>query len=586
MKTTIRTHSCGELTNKDVNKKVILCGWVHSSRDHGGVIFTDLRDRYGLTQLVFDPKFNKEAYKEAEKLKREFVIKVNGVVKARKKGMINKKIKTGEIEVFINTLEVLNESLTPPIEIDDNKEANEDLRLKYRYLDLRRPKMVKQLELRHKAAQAVREYFDKEKFIEVETPILVRATPEGARDYIVPSRVHPGKFYALPQSPQLYKQILMVSGFDRYYQLPRCLRDEDLRADRQPEHTQIDIEMSFITEEDIYTIIEGLIKHVFKKVLNTDVKTPFQRITHKEAMEKYGIDKPDLRFGLEIIDITEIAKESSFQVFKQAEKIKCINVPNSNFSRKEIDSLIEFATKNNAKGLSWIKYDGKNLESSIVKFFNEKLQKEIIKKTSANKDSLLLFIADDEAIVNEVLSKLRVELAQKLNLIKNEYKFCWVTSFPLFEWNEEEQRLQPCHHMFTMPKLDDIKLLEKDPGKVHGQLYDLVLNGVELGSGSIRIHRRDIQQKVMKVIGLEESELEHKFGFLLNAFKYGAPPHGGIALGFDRLTALMCNYNDIREVIAFPKNKAAQCPMDESPSQIDEKQLKEAHIKTDTVKSK
>jgi len=586
MKTTIRTHSCGELTKKDVSKNVILCGWIHSSRDHGGVIFIDLRDRYGLTQLVFDPKFNKESYKEAEKLRREFVIKANGVVKARKKGMINKKIKTGEIEVFIKSIEILNESSVPPIEIDDNKEANEDLRLKYRYLDLRRPKMVKQLELRHKAAQAVREYFDKEKFIEVETPILVRATPEGARDYIIPSRVHPGKFYALPQSPQLYKQILMVSGFDRYYQLPRCLRDEDLRADRQPEHTQIDVEMSFITEEDIYKTIEGLIKHVFKKILNIEIKTPFQRITHKEAIEKYGVDKPDLRFGLEMIDITEIAKKSSFQIFKQAQKTKCINVPNSNFSRKEIDSLIEFAAKNNAKGLSWIKYDGKNLESSIVKFFNEKLQKEIIKKTNANKDSLLLFIADDEAIVNEVMGKLRTELAQKLNLIKNEHEFCWITNFPLFEWNEEEQKLTPCHHMFTMPKLDEIKLLEKEPGKVHGQLYDLVLNGVELGSGSIRIHRRDIQQKVMKVIGLNEKELEHKFGFLLNAFKYGAPPHGGIALGFDRLVALMCGYNDIREVIAFPKNKAAQCPMDESPSQIDEKQLKEAHIKTDTVKNK
>ncbi len=585
LKTSLRTNTCGELTKKDLDKEITLCGWLHSSRDHGGVIFIDLRDRYGITQIVFDPKFNKETHKEAEKLKREYCIQVSGVVQARKKGMVNPKLKTGEIEVFINKLEVLSKSEVPPIEIDDRVDASEEVRLKYRYLDLRRPKMQKNLSLRHKAAQAAREFLSSKDFLEIETPLLVRQTPEGARDYLVPSRVNPGKFYALPQSPQLYKQILMVSGCDRYFQLAKCLRDEDLRQDRQPEHTQIDIEMSFITQEDIIEVVEGLIKHIFKKTIDVDINIPFPRISHEEALKNYGTDKPDLRFDLKLIDVTKTAKKSNFQVFKNEASIKCINVQNSKLSRNEIDSLIDFMQKEGSKGLAWMKFNGKTLESSIVKFFPEKLQEELIKETDAKKDSLLLFIADKETKTNELLSKLRLQIAEKLSLInKKEFKFVWVVDFPLFEWNEEEQRLEPAHHMFTMPKQSDIKLLKKDPGKVKAELYDLVLNGVELASGSIRNSKPDLQKEVMQIIGMTEKEAEHKFGFLLDSFKFAPPPHGGIGIGFDRVVALLCGFNDIREVIAFPKNKAAQCPMDESPSQINEKLLKDLHIKLDVVK--
>ena len=584
LKTSLRTHTNNELTKKDLNKKATLCGWINTRRDHGGIIFIDLRDQYGLTQIVFDPKFNKQTHKSAESLRREDYISVSGTVKSRKKGMINKNLKTGEIELFISDLEIINKAKTPPIEIDDRLEASEDIRLKYRYLDLRRPKMQKQFMFRHQVSQTAREFMNNQKFIEIETPLLVRATPEGARDYIVPSRVNPGKFYALPQSPQLYKQILMISGFDRYYQFARCLRDEDLRSDRQPEHTQIDLELSCVTSDDIMDIVENLYKDIFKKVLNKNLPK-FTRLTYAEAMDRYGTDKPDLRFGLELINVTELVKKSEFQVFKNAPLIKCIHLEKSNLSRKEVDTLIDLSIKEGAKGLAWMKYNGKALESSIVKFFPEKTQKELIKKIKLKKDSLLLFVADDKEVVNDVLSKIRIELANKLDLIdKKDFKFCWITDFPLFSWNQEENKWDAEHHIFSMPTQETVKYLEKDPSKVIGDLYDIVLNGIELGSGSIRINKPELQKKVLEVIGIPKKEAEEKFGFLLQAYEFSGPIHGGMGLGFDRLVALMLGFNDIREVITFPKNKAAQCPMDSSPSSVDEKQLKELHIKKNVVK--
>ncbi len=578
-----RTHTCGELTDKHEDKKVTLGGWCHTRRDHGGVIFIDLRDRYGLTQVVFNP--DKDFFREAEKLRREDVIRITGVVKHRKKGMENPKLKTGKIEVFADSLEILNKSDVPPIEVDERIEANEEHRLKYRYLDLRRPNMQHNLKIRHEAAQAAREYLNKHNFLEIETPILVRATPEGARDYIVPSRTNPGKFFALPQSPQLYKQILMVSGFDRYYQIARCLRDEDLRQDRQPEHTQIDIEMSFVDENDVMEIVEGLYKHLWKKVISVDIKYTFPRLKYDEVMDKYGSDKPDLRFGLEIVDITDIAKKSDFDIFKKAEVVKCVN-PEKDFSRKEIEQLTDFCTKEGAKGLAWIKAK-KDLEGPIVKYLKKELQRELLNRIKPKKDSTIFFVADNKKSANEILGKLRLELGHRLNLIKkDDFKFCWVVDFPLFEWIDEEEKWTPSHHMFTSPKQEDIKYLEKDPGRVRASLYDLVLNGVELGSGSVRINRKELQERVMRVIGLDYAQAEKKFGFLLNAFKYGAPPHAGIGLGFDRAVALMCGLNDIREVIAFPKNKNAECPMDNSPNTVPSEQLDELNIKLNIEKKK
>jgi aspartyl-tRNA synthetase len=579
-----RTNSCGELAKKDIKKEVCLMGWVSSSRDHGGIIFIDLRDRYGLTQIVFDPKHKGDIHKEAEALRREDVIAVRGKVRARGKGLENPKLKTGQIEVLIDEIEVLNKAETPPLEVEDRIDANEEMRLKYRYLDLRRPKMQKNLLVRHKAAQAAREYLNANNFLEIETPILVRATPEGARDYIVPSRVNPGKFYALPQSPQIYKQILMVSGFDRYYQLAKCLRDEDLRADRQPEHTQIDVEMSFVTADDVMEMVEGLYKHMMKKVLGIDIKYNFPKISHKDAMEKYGTDKPDLRFGLELADVTDIAKKSDFNVFNKAEKVKCINPPDK-FSRNEIDSLIDFAISVGSKGMAWMRVTEKGLESNIAKFFNKDVQKKLIEKTKAKKGSILFFVADKEKVANEILSKLRVEIGKRLKLInEKDFRFCWVVDFPLFEWNEDENKWNPSHHIFTAPKNEHLEFLDKDPGKVKADLYDLVLNGIELGSGSIRETNPKTQERLMKVIGLSHEQAVKKFGFMMEAFKYGTPPHGGIGLGFDRIVALMCGYNDIREVIAFPKNKNAECPMDNSPSDVPDEQLKELNVKLDLVK--
>ncbi len=584
----MHTRNCGELRKKDIKKEVVLEGWVHSRRDHGSVIFIDLRDRYGLAQVVFDPSHNKEVHKKAEHIGREFVLRVKGKLRDRKEGMINPNMPTGEVELLVDEMEILNESETPPMEIDDRKLPNEEVRLKYRYLDLRRPSMQAKLILRHNVEQAARGYLNKNNFLEIETPLLVRATPEGARDYIVPSRVNPGHVYALPQSPQLYKQILMVSGFDRYYQIARCLRDEDLRADRQPEFTQIDIEMSFPTQEQIFEVIEGMVKHIFKQAKGMDIKTPFERITYHDAMEKYGCDKPDMRFGLELIDVTEIAMKSEFSVFKDAAakggKVKCICASHE-FPRKKMDELIEFVKEQKARGMAWAKCEGNKLESSIVKYLSDDVQKKLIEKIKAKKGDMLMFVADRKNTANNALSALRLRLGKELRLYsEGEFNFVWVVDFPLFEFNEDTDRLEPAHHMFTIPNKDTMQFLEKAPEKVIAECYDLVLNGIELGSGSIRIHRKDIQQKVMKAMGISDAEAERKFGFLLEAFKYGAPPHGGIALGLDRLCALMAGTNDIREVIAFPKNKAGQCPMDGCPSEISDKELKEVHLKWDIVK--
>jgi len=588
----LRTHTCGELRKKDVKETVKLAGWVQSYRDHGGVIFIDLRDRFGLTQVVFDPSHSKDSYKLADTLRREFVIAAEGKVRYRGDGLVNEKLETGEIEVLADSIKILSKSAAPPIEVDDSKIASEDMRLKYRYLDLRRPQMQKNLFNRHKAFRAALNYLDSQNFMHVETPMLMKSTPEGARDYVVPSRVNQGSFYALPQSPQLYKQILMVSGVDRYFQLARCLRDEDLRSDRQPEHTQIDLEMSFVEREDVFEIVEGLMISMWKEVLGINIKKGFPKLSWKEAMDKYGSDKPDLRFDLEICDVTEIMKKSDFKIYKDviADKgiVKCLKVPRADqFSRKDIDNLIDLAKVHHAKGLSWMKIKEGKAESSITKYFSEKVLDELLKETNAKENDMLLFVADKYDVACNSLGQVRLNIGEKLNLIKkDEWKFAWIIDFPLFEWNTDEEKWDPMHHMFCSPKDEFIDKLEKSPGDVLCNQYDLTLNGVELCSGSIRITDPEVQKKVMNVVGFSETEAEKRFGFLLEAFKYGAPPHGGVGLGFDRIVALMNGYNDIREVIAFPKNKNAQCPMDGSPSDITDRQMKELGIKLDFVKKK
>ncbi len=589
-----RSHTCGALTIDAVNQGVLLNGWVQSIRDHGGLLFCDLRDRYGLTQVVFDPAISKEMFQKAESLRREFVIEIQGNVRARPDDMVNKNMATGTVEVVAHSLTILNKSETPPLEIDDRKVASDDLRLRYRYLDLRRPTMQKQFLIRHHASQAARRFLNSKNFLEIETPLLIKSTPEGARDYVVPSRVNPGQFYALPQSPQIYKEILMVSGFDRYYQFARCLRDEDLRADRQPEFTQIDLEMSFVQPEDIYAVIEGMITSMFKDALHQDLQTPFPRMTHKEALDKYGIDKPDTRFGMLLHNVGQIVKDADFQVFAQVLSkngiIKAINAKGcaEKYSRKQIEGrLLDHAKEHGAQGLAWMKMEEGKLQSSIVKFFSKDIQQNIIKEMDAQDGDLILFVADNSAVVNNALAHLRIKIAQDHDMIpKNTFHFLWITDFPLFEWDDDAGRWSPSHHIFTRPKEAHINDLEDNPGKVLSDAYDCVLNGIELGSGSIRINEPALQQRTLNVIGMSAEEAAVKFGFLMESFRYGAPPHGGIAIGLDRLTALMCGFNDIREVMAFPKNKKAQCPMDGSPAPISETVMKELHIKSDVPQQK
>jgi aspartyl-tRNA synthetase len=579
-----RTHTCGELRASDVGKIVTLNGWVDRRRDLGGLIFIDLRDRYGKTQVVFSPQHNDQAYQIAKELKSEFVISVTGKVERRPKGAENPSLPTGEIDVLADEVQILSKSETPPFLIEDDINVSEELRLKYRYLDLRRPIMQSNLITRHRMAQVVRRYFDENGFIEIETSFLVKSTPEGARDFLVPSRLHPGKFYALPQSPQLYKQILMVAGFDRYFQIVRCFRDEDLRADRQPEFTQIDVEMSFVTEEDVFNIVEGLIFRLMKEIKGIEIQLPFPRIPYVEAIEKYGTDKPDLRFDLEIVNATDIFKTTEFKVFREAIEnggVICgLNLPGcANFSRKQIDELTNFVKDLGAGGLVHFKVENGEVESPVAKYFTKISLQKLKERMNSRDGDLMILISDQPQKVYSILGSLRLEMGRRLNLIDEEqFKFAWIVDFPLLEWDEEENRWVSVHHPFTSPKLEDLHLLDSDPGKVRARAYDLVLNGNEIAGGSIRIHDAELQRKIFKLLGITDEEARKKFGFLLEAFKYGAPPHGGIAFGFDRLVMLFTGMKSIRDVIAFPKTSSALSLMDEAPSEVDPKQLDELHI--------
>jgi len=582
----IRTHTCGELREQNIGEKVILNGWVDRRRDLGGLIFIWLRDRYGITQVVFEPDINKEAYELAKKLRNEFVISVEGKVRKRPEDAVNMELETGVVDVLADKLLILNEAETPPFAIKDETDAFEDLRLKYRYLDLRRPALQKVLFLRHKMYQLVRKYFDENNFVEIETPVLMKSTPEGARDYLVPSRIHKGKFYALPQSPQQYKQLLMVSGFDKYFQIVKCFRDEDLRADRQPEFTQIDVEMSFITKEDVFGIVEGLMKLLFEEVWNIELTIPIKRLSYDEAMTKYGSDKPDLRFGLELHTLNEVFTNSEFKVFRDAVDAKGIVTgivapACASFSRNQIDGLTNFVKSLGAKGLVWFKVQENGVDSPTSKFLNEEEKKNLISALEAKPNDLILIIAGNKNSTLNQMGSLRLEMAKRLELIKPETppSLLWVTDFPLFEYDEETKRFYAMHHPFTSPKLEDVDLLEKDPGGIKAQAYDLVLNGNEIAGGSIRIHNSELQSRMFKALGISDEEAKQKFGFLMNAFKYGAPPHGGIAFGFDRMVMLFAGVDSIRDTIAFPKTASAMSLMDECPSPVSQDQLKELHIK-------
>ena len=584
--TRLRTHTCGELRAEDAEKDVALCGWVHRIRDHGGVLFIDLRDRHGRTQIVVHPDEVEGAVtEEARTVKTEYVVRVEGKVRRRPEGMANTELATGAVEVLVRGLDVLNASKTPPFMIEGESTAGEDLRLQYRYLDLRRPELQQVLGLRHRATMAARGYLDSQGFWDVETPMLVRPTPEGARDYLVPSRVHPGQFYALPQSPQLYKQILMVSGIDRYFQLARCLRDEDLRADRQPEHTQIDLEMSFVAEEDVFTLVEGLVSRIFGEVLGVDLATPFPRLEYDEAIASYGTDKPDLRIPGRIRDVTQAVRSSGFRVFEEAAQsggaVRCYAVPGgSELSRKEIDALETRARQAGAAGLAWARVKEEGLEGGISKFLQGDTFPALKAAAGAETGDLLLFAADEPSAASRILGAVRTEWGAGRGASGTEgYRPLWVVHFPLFEKDEETGRLVPCHHMFSMPVRPDVGLLERDPLSVKAQLYDLVMNGMELASGSIRIHRRDIQEAVMRVVGVGAEEAQRKFGFLLDAFEYGAPPHGGIAIGLDRLVMIMASRSSIRDTIAFPKTTSASSLMDGAPAGAEESVLRELHIR-------
>ncbi len=578
-----RTHYCGEVGTEDIGKKIRVAGWVDTTRDHGGVVFTDLRDRTGKVQIVFAPEISEELVEKAKKLRHEFVIAVEGEVRRRPPGTENPKLKTGEVEIYAENLQILNKSLPLPFLIEDDVKAGEDVRLKYRFLDLRRKRMMENIIFRHRLYQVTREVFNSEGFIEIETPYLTKSTPEGARDFLVPSRIYPGKFYALPQSPQLFKQILMVAGFDRYYQIARCFRDEDLRADRQPEFTQIDFEMSFVAERDVMDIAEKVVRRLYKELLDIEIgEIPV--MDYDEAIRRFGTDRPDTRFGLELKEITDIAARCRFKVFRDVvEKggiVKAINFKGgAKLSRKEIDELTEFVKIYGAKGLAWIKVLPEGLQSPIVKFFSEEEMNGILERLEAEVGDILFFVADSSDIVNDSLAHLRLKLGKMAGLIdESRVNLLWVVNFPMFEWNEEENRWEALHHPFTSPKEEDVEKLLEDPGSVRARAYDLVLNGVEIGGGSIRIHREDIQEKVFKVIGLSDEEAQERFGFLLEALKYGAPPHGGMAFGLDRLCAIMRGEDSIRDVIAFPKTQKGQCLLTGAPDSVRPEQLTELHI--------
>jgi len=587
-----RTHYCTDLTEKDVGQEVALMGWVQRRRDHGGLVFIDLRDRTGLIQTVFNPQEDPETHQRSHAVRSEYVIAVKGRVRPRPDDMINEKLKTGRIEVFIYHLRVLNTAETPPFQIEDDIDVSEAIRLKYRYLDLRRPSVQRNLLLRHKAYQVTRSFLDQEGFIEIETPVLTKSTPEGARDFLVPSRLNPGQFYALPQSPQLFKQLLMVSGFDRYFQIVKCYRDEDFRADRQMEFTQIDIEMSFVDEEDVHDITERLLATVFKELLDIEIPRPFKRLTYAEATSRYGLDKPDTRFGMELKNVTDIVAGSEFKLFSQVAQnggvIKAINAKGqSSLSRKDLDDLTDFVKIYGAKGLAWIKINPDGWQSPIAKFFSEAEKEALIRALDVEAGDVLFFSADTPKVVNEILGQLRVKLGRALNLINtDEYDFLWVTHFPMFEYSQEEQRYTAMHHPFTAPVEEDLDKLETAPGEVRARAYDLVLNGHEVFGGSIRIHRRDIQEKVFHLLGIGQEEAEEKFGFLIKALEYGAPPHGGIASGFDRLIMIMTGADNIRDVIAFPKTQKATCLLTDAPSKVNRQQLLELAIRLDTENKK
>jgi aspartyl-tRNA synthetase len=580
-----RTHTCCELGADDVGKEVVLMGWVQRRRDHGGVIFIDLRDREGITQVVFNPDVNKTIHEKAHILRNEYVLGVRGKVDNRPEGMINPKLKTGEIEVLVTELKILNAAQTPPFLIEDKVDVSETIRLKYRHLDLRRPMLQNNIILRHKASASLRNYLNNSGFLEIETPFLTRSTPEGARDYLVPSRVNPGQFYALPQSPQIFKQLLMISGFDRYYQIVRCFRDEDLRADRQPEFTQIDMEMSFVGEDDIMAVSENMMKALFKDVLDIDLKPPFLQLTYDEAVGRYGLDKPDTRFDLELKDISDIVKDTGFKLFSSVVKkggiVKALNAKGCiNFSRKEIDDLTEFVAVYRAKGLAWIKVRENEWQSPIAKFFTDDEKSALARRIEMEPGDLVFFVADQPKIANEALGQLRNLLGRKLGLIdESVFNFVWITEFPLLEYDETEKRFQALHHPFTAPFEEDYGLLTDNPLKVKSRAYDLVLNGSEIGGGSIRIHQKDIQEKVFEALGLKRETYEQKFDFLLSALESGAPPHGGIAFGFDRLVMLLCGQSSIRDVIAFPKTQKAACLLTNAPSKADKAQLEELYLK-------